>query len=90
MVTAHLADRQAFHGDVRVMVRSSANCEDLQKISGAGLYDSIANVPVQNQAAVRKLRELLCPCVQCVACVALILVRGRRDPRGIPCDVLVV
>lgn len=34
------------------MVRSSANCEDLQKISGAGLYDSIANVPVKDAAAV--------------------------------------
>lgn len=28
----------------RVMVRSSANCEDLEDMSGAGLYDSIANV----------------------------------------------
>lgn len=27
-----------------VMVRSSANCEDLEDLSGAGLYDSIANV----------------------------------------------
>jgi len=44
----------AFDGNVRVMVRSSANCEDLQKISGAGLYDSIANVPIQDAAAVGK------------------------------------
>ena len=28
----------------RLMVRSSANCEDLGTMSGAGLYDSIANV----------------------------------------------
>ncbi|NVM20951.1 MAG: TIM barrel protein [Desulfobacterales bacterium] len=28
----------------RLMVRSSANCEDLEGLSGAGLYDSVANV----------------------------------------------
>jgi phosphoglucan, water dikinase len=50
----------ALPGDaVRVMVRSSANCEDLEGMSGAGLYDSIANVPVsdapQLAAAVRRV-----------------------------------
>jgi phosphoglucan, water dikinase len=35
---------QAFPPNTRVMVRSSANCEDLEDMSGAGLYDSIANV----------------------------------------------
>jgi phosphoglucan,water dikinase len=28
----------------RLMVRSSANCEDLTELAGAGLYDSVANV----------------------------------------------
>eukprot|EP00173_Palmaria_palmata_P002060 Plantae.Rhodophyta-Palmaria_palmata.ctg2259.p1 GENE.Plantae.Rhodophyta-Palmaria_palmata.ctg2259~~Plantae.Rhodophyta-Palmaria_palmata.ctg2259.p1 ORF type:complete len:215 (+),score=31.28 Plantae.Rhodophyta-Palmaria_palmata.ctg2259:590-1234(+) len=30
------------------MVRSSANCEDLEDMSGAGLYDSISNVPASD------------------------------------------
>jgi phosphoglucan,water dikinase len=30
--------------DVSLMVRSSANCEDLARMAGAGLYDSIPNV----------------------------------------------
>jgi phosphoglucan,water dikinase len=30
-------------GRDRLMVRSSANCEDLAELAGAGLYDSIAN-----------------------------------------------
>ncbi len=34
-----------FSQNERLMVRSSSNCEDLEDISGAGLYDSIANVP---------------------------------------------
>jgi len=29
----------------RLMVRSSSNCEDLEGLAGAGLYDSVANVP---------------------------------------------
>ena len=36
--------QRVFAKGARVMVRSSANCEDLQAISGAGLYDSISNV----------------------------------------------
>jgi phosphoglucan, water dikinase len=36
--------------DARVMVRSSANCEDLENMSGAGLYDSIANVSLWNSS----------------------------------------
>ena len=35
----------------RLMVRSSANCEDLEELAGAGLYDSIANVAVADVAA---------------------------------------
>ncbi|EKX40827.1 hypothetical protein GUITHDRAFT_164559 [Guillardia theta CCMP2712] len=42
---------RSFPADARVMVRSSANCEDLQKVSGAGLYDSIANVEVKEEEA---------------------------------------
>jgi phosphoglucan,water dikinase len=38
----------------RLMVRSSANCEDLAELAGAGLYDSIANVaPADVASAVR-------------------------------------
>jgi len=38
--------------DDRIMVRSSANVEDLEGMSGAGLYDSIANVPAKDPAAI--------------------------------------
>lgn len=34
------------------MVRSSANCEDLEDMSGAGLYDSIANIDRDDEAAI--------------------------------------
>ena len=34
-----------FGSDARLMVRSSANDEDLAKLAGAGLYESVANVP---------------------------------------------
>lgn len=43
-----------FVDDARVMVRSSANAEDLEQMSGAGLYDSIANVAVKNSAELEK------------------------------------
>ncbi len=33
-----------FREDERLMVRSSSNCEDGESISGAGVYDSVANV----------------------------------------------
>ena len=40
----------------RLMVRSSSSCEDLATISGAGLYDSVANVaPAHVDEAVRKV-----------------------------------
>ena len=40
----------------RLMVRSSANCEDLETMSGAGLYDSIANVkPTTIDDAIRQV-----------------------------------
>jgi len=42
---------KAFEPGVRVMVRSSANVEDLEKVSGAGLYDSVANVDARDEAA---------------------------------------
>ena len=45
--------------DAKVMVRSSANCEDLQKVSGAGLYDSIANVDVSDADALRNAVSLV-------------------------------
>ncbi|HXP63821.1 MAG TPA: PEP/pyruvate-binding domain-containing protein [Dongiaceae bacterium] len=43
-----------FKGRDRLMVRSSANGEDLAELAGAGLYDSIANVaPAEVASAVR-------------------------------------
>jgi len=36
---------KTFKPDDRLMVRSSANCEDLEDFAGAGLYESIPNVP---------------------------------------------
>jgi phosphoglucan,water dikinase len=45
---------EKFGPEARLMVRSSANCEDLAEFAGAGLYDSLANVaPAQAGAAVR-------------------------------------
>lgn len=38
----------------RVMVRSSANAEDLEEMSGAGLYDSIANVELMDRWGLQK------------------------------------
>jgi phosphoglucan,water dikinase len=40
--------KKEFGKNVRLMVRSSANCEDLQELAGAGLYDSVANVALEN------------------------------------------
>jgi len=43
-----------FGRTARLMVRSSANCEDLETLAGAGLYESVANVaPSEVAAAVR-------------------------------------
>eukprot|EP00177_Eucheuma_denticulatum_P005143 GFKZ01009373.1.p1 GENE.GFKZ01009373.1~~GFKZ01009373.1.p1 ORF type:complete len:1038 (-),score=149.83 GFKZ01009373.1:829-3942(-) len=39
---------KAFKKGAKVMVRSSANAEDLEDMSGAGLYDSIANVAIDS------------------------------------------
>ena len=36
--------QKKFPHDARLMVRSSANCEDMERLSGAGLYESVANV----------------------------------------------
>jgi phosphoglucan,water dikinase len=45
-----------FREDDRLMVRSSANCEDLEDFAGAGLYESIPNVPPAEVAsAVRRV-----------------------------------
>jgi phosphoglucan,water dikinase len=45
-----------FKKDDRLMVRSSSNCEDIEGLSGAGLYDSIPDVPQSGIAgAVRKV-----------------------------------
>jgi len=53
------AIQKQFPAGAKVMVRSSANCEDLQKVSGAGLYDSIANVDVGDKASVAKAVSLV-------------------------------
>ncbi len=45
-----------FPQNVRLMVRSSSNSEDLETMAGAGLYESVANVPPDNvEEAVRKV-----------------------------------
>ncbi len=45
---------QTFKPDARLIVRSSANCEDLPEMAGAGLYESVANVaPADVADAVR-------------------------------------
>ena len=36
-----------FGADARLMVRSSASCEDLEEMAGAGLYESVANVAAE-------------------------------------------
>ena len=36
--------REEFAADERLMVRSSASCEDLETMAGAGLYESFANI----------------------------------------------
>ena len=44
------AASRRFGPQARLMVRSSANCEDRETMAGAGLYDSVANVPVAGVA----------------------------------------
>ncbi len=39
-----------FLPDERLIVRSSSNCEDMESFAGAGLYDSVANVPPSDVA----------------------------------------
>ena len=47
---------KAFTPDERLMVRSSSNCEDMENSAGAGLYDSVTNVPPSDiDAATRKV-----------------------------------
>jgi phosphoglucan, water dikinase len=49
-----------FGENSRLMVRSSANCEDLEGFAGAGLYESVANVAASEVAsAVAKVRASL-------------------------------
>ena len=40
--------------DALVAVRSSSTLEDLKNMAGAGLFDSILNVPLSNMSALRK------------------------------------
>lgn len=48
------AVNKKFGRDARLIVRSSANCEDLEQLAGAGLYDSVLNVgPKDVASAVR-------------------------------------
>ena len=42
----------SFKNDPMLILRSSANVEDLEGLSGAGLYDSITNVPRDNLEAI--------------------------------------
>jgi phosphoglucan,water dikinase len=41
-LTAELSKK--FGPNIRLIVRSSANCEDLEELAGAGLYESVPNV----------------------------------------------
>jgi phosphoglucan,water dikinase len=48
--------RKEFTADERLMVRSSASCEDLEAMAGAGLYKSYANItPASVAEGVRKV-----------------------------------
>jgi phosphoglucan,water dikinase len=48
--------KKIFRGHGRLMVRSSSNLEDMDELSGAGLYDSVANVSPQDVApAIQKV-----------------------------------
>jgi phosphoglucan,water dikinase len=48
--------KKIFRGHGPLMVRSSSNLEDLEELSGAGLYDSVANVAPQDVApAIQKV-----------------------------------
>src|SRR5262249_34972844 len=45
-----------FPATARLVVRSSANCEDLEELAGAGLYDSVINVlPAEVATAIKKV-----------------------------------
>ena len=46
--------RSAFAPGTRLICRSSSNVEDLEGMSGAGLYESIMNVPVDRLEDVAK------------------------------------
>jgi len=48
-VTSRIA--RTFREGKRLMVRSSANCEDLEDFAGAGLYESFANVQLSDAAS---------------------------------------
>lgn len=48
--------KRHFSDDSRLMFRSSANCEDMEDMAGAGLYESVANAAPDNAAdAVRQV-----------------------------------
>ena len=52
--------RKIFADNERLIVRSSSNCEDAYGFSGAGVYESVANVaPSEIAAAVRTVRASL-------------------------------
>ncbi len=43
--------RRAFGASSTLVVRSSANCEDLEELAGAGLYESVINVSIREAAS---------------------------------------
>lgn len=45
---------KAFEPGTLVIARSSANVEDLEGMSGAGLYDSLPNIPADDASALGK------------------------------------
>lgn len=46
--------QDAFPRGTKLMIRSSTNAEDLERMSGAGLYDTIANVEVDSAKELEK------------------------------------
>src|SRR5436190_22934223 len=52
-----------FGQNVRLIARSSANCEDLEELAGAGLYESVTNVaPSDVSSAIRAVWASLWTC----------------------------
>ena len=54
LIIAEIQNRLKIDKDTLVAVRSSSTLEDLKKMAGAGLFDSILNVQLSSYESVRK------------------------------------